>query len=441
MRRFWLAGAVVCCVALVARADDTTPAPAPPANTPPSTTASQIGRSILVVNDVDGQTGDAPAQRIAVNDDIVFEEDITTGVEAKAIVEFRDGSTFELGPNAAVRIDSFVFNPEESTSHKAVEVTRGVFRYVSGYVASNQETQIATPHGQMGIRGSVAEGVVDPAVPDFVFLGQGNATFTNDGGSTTLQSGDAVAIPSAATPPMAPAAMPPAVAAETLQAIENRLPPREALRQRPVADQSWLKRAGAANRVPAAEQRQYAAAAAAARPLPHPAGPGSIAGELGLLAEGNRLNLFTGRQTTRTPEQSAFVTRVAREHPTAGAAMRGFTAGALAIHAAATTVGTTLVMRSVALAAPSREVMRNVTAATLRANRGVAGVVQQHVSEFERRVGEAAHPRGAAPAHPEQRERRQAAPQERRAAPPKPAPKPLGKQPPKKKNEDDRNQH
>ena len=100
---------------------------------------------MVVVSDVDGQSGNAPAKHIAVNDNIVFQEDITTGNGAKAVIEFRDGSTFELGPDAAARIDAFIFNPEESTSHKALQVTRGVFRYVSGYVSSDQNTQISTP--------------------------------------------------------------------------------------------------------------------------------------------------------------------------------------------------------------------------------------------------------------------------------------------------------
>ena len=198
-----------------------TPTPAASADT----AASQVGRSILVVNDVNGQAGDAPPRHIAVNDDIAFEEDITTGSDAKAVLEFRDGSTFEIGPDAAVRIDLFVFNPEESTSHKALNVTRGVFRYVSAYVASDQDTKITTSNGQMGIRGSVAEGVVDPAVPDFIYLGEGTATFTNSAGSSVLQAGNSIAVPSAATPPMAPDAMPAPVAAQTLQAIETRLPP------------------------------------------------------------------------------------------------------------------------------------------------------------------------------------------------------------------------
>lgn len=344
---------------------------------------SQIGRSIFVVNDVDGQTGDAPAKHIAVNDDILFEEDITTGDAAKAILEFRDGSTFEIGPDAAVRIDAFVFNPEESTSHKTLNVTRGVFRYVSAYVASDQDTKITTSHGQLGIRGSVAEGVVDPAVPDFVYLGEGSATFTNSAGSSALQPGNSIAVPSATTAPMAPDAMPAPVAAQALQAIETRLPPRAALANRPAADEAWLRRAGAADLVPVAEQQRLAAGPTA-RPLPAARGPGGIAGELGLLTEANRLNLFNGQQRTRTPEQTAFLARAARDDPNAGATLRRFTTEARGMHAANVTAGTAFVMRGVGHAAPSAEVMRRVTAASVRANPNAAAQITRHATDAYR---------------------------------------------------------
>jgi hypothetical protein len=292
----WIAGIIAGLLPFAARADDAPPATA---------AAADIGRSIVVVNEVDGQAGGAPAKHIAVNDDIVYQEDITTGGDAKAVLEFRDGSTFEIGPNAAVRIDSFIFNPEESTSHKAMQVTRGVFRYVSGYVASDQDTRIATPVGYLAIRGSVAEGIVDPAVPDFVYLGEGSATFTNSAGSSALQPGNSIAVPSAATVPMAPDAMPDPVAVQALQAIETRLPPRAALANRPAADDAWLKRTGTANLTPATEQQRIASAAAGtSRPLPTATGSASLAGELGLLVEANRVNLFVGRQAVRTPEQS-----------------------------------------------------------------------------------------------------------------------------------------
>src|SRR6202140_5375370 len=72
----------------------------------------EVGRSVFVVSDVEGQFGDTPPKRLAINDDIVFSEDITTGAEAKTVIEFRDGSTFEIGADAVFRIDSFAFNPE-----------------------------------------------------------------------------------------------------------------------------------------------------------------------------------------------------------------------------------------------------------------------------------------------------------------------------------------
>ena len=214
---------VACALAPTAHADDTPP-PAQPAaavGSAPESAARSLSSTTSTANPATRRRSTSRSMTTSS-----FEEDITTGDDAKAVIEFRDGSTFEIGPDAAVRIDSFIFNPEESTSHKALQVTRGVFRYVSGYVASDQNTQITTPDGQMGIRGSVAEGIVDPAVPDFVYLGEGSATFTNSAGSSALQPGNSIAVPSAATPPMAAEAMPAPVAAQALQAIESRLPPR-----------------------------------------------------------------------------------------------------------------------------------------------------------------------------------------------------------------------
>src|SRR5271154_3435459 len=157
--------------------------------------SGEIGRSVVVVSDVEGQFGDAPPKRIAINDDIVFSEDITTGAEAKVAIEFRDGSTLELGPDSVVRIDSFVFNPEEAISRKALQVGSGVFRYISGFTTADQSAQISTPGGTLTVRGSVISGIVDPETPTFVYVGEGNASFANDAGSTDLQSGNAIAVP------------------------------------------------------------------------------------------------------------------------------------------------------------------------------------------------------------------------------------------------------
>jgi hypothetical protein len=375
------------------------PAPCAHAADEAPAVTDDVGRSTFVANEVDGQAGNAPAKRVAVNDDILFDEDITTGDEAKTVIEFRDGSTFEIGPDAVVRIDSFVFNPEESTSQKTLQVTRGVFRYVSGYVAGNQETKIAAPSGALAIRGSVASGIVDPELPNFIYVGEGEATFTNSAGSSPLQPGNAIAVPSATTAPMSAAAMPAPVAAQALAVIERRLPPREALRNRPAGDEAWLKRQGAADLVPIAQQQQREAARAT-RAMPAPAGRGSLAADLGLLTEGNRVGLFRAGGGPRTPAQEEFLRGAARANPNAAAALRRYAGEARALHNQNRAAGTRFVLNGVGRAA-SPEVVRRVTAASVRANPAAASQIRRGAThppnrrQIERRQVE--HPQRVQP--------------------------------------------
>jgi hypothetical protein len=437
-RHGWMIALVAIAVTPAARADDAPPATAPAATPAPPGGAQpgQIGRSILVVNDVDGRLGDAAPRHIAVNDDIVFAEDITTGADAKTVIEFRDGSTFEIGPDAVIRIDSFIFNPEESTSHKTIDVSRGVFRYVSGYVASDQEAKVTTPAGAMAIRGSVVEGVVDPSIPDFVFVGEGNATFTNGSGGSNLEAGGAIAVPTASTPPMASAAMPPAVAVQAIQAIEGRLPPPAALQTRPAASEAWLTQTGARDLVPVAEQRQREAAVVA-RPMPIPVAAGLLAGELGLLVEANRLDLFRGGQNQRTPEQNEFLARAARSNPGAAAALQRYRVAAQAMHRASVRAGTALVIHGVGRAAPSADVMRRVTAASVHANPSAAAEINRHVAESYHGADRDELSRHGGTATPHSEEQHPATHTQNRAPP---AHNGGSKPPPRKKKDDYQNQ-
>jgi hypothetical protein len=388
-----------------------------------------IGRSIFVVADVEGRLGEAPPKRIAINDDVAFQEDITTGDDAKTIIEFRDGSTFEVGPGSVVRIDSFVFNPDEGVSRKAMSVGRGVFRYISGYAAPQQDTQISTSIGTLAIRGSVVSGIVEPDVPTFVYVGEGSAVFTNDAGSADLQPGNSLAVPSRTTPVMRPSAMPPSVVAQALQAIDRRLPPSEFLRRRPSADAAWLRRAGNANLLPIAEQARREAAAARAPGLTAPGGPSRLARDVNLLVEGNRRNLFDGAHPDRTPEQRAFITAADRALPQARNAIARSTVEAGALHRSANLEGTQRVIRGIAAAAPSREVLSRVATTAARSNPAAAAAIKRGAAaayrepERPRRGGQpakasaAGSPTSGAAATPRGAERRPARPPPHDTAP------------------------
>jgi hypothetical protein len=334
-----------------------------------------IGHSIFVVNIVDGQIGDTPPTLLRIGDDIVFREDISTGADAKTVIEFRDGSTFEVGPDAVIRIDEFVFNPEESVGHKTLSVTRGVFRYVSGFVANDQDTKIASPAGMIGIRGSVVVGIVDPTVPVFLHVAQGNATFTNDAGRSEIWAGQSIATPSRTTPPMRPEMMPAGVAAETLQAIERRLPPPGVLRSRPALGDQQLRREATANLLPSAQQLNLQRAGRPSRPVSLPGSRTPIARELGLLAEAQTHHLFDGASPQRTPEQQSFLARTTRMDPEARASVRRSDADARSLHEFGATSGTVTVMRGVATVAPSADMLHRVAIAAARANPAAAGII------------------------------------------------------------------
>jgi len=191
-------------------------------------------------------------------------------------------------------------------------------------------------------------------------------------------------VPTRTTPPMRPAAMPPAIAAQALQAIERRLPPPAILRGRPQADEAWLRRAGAANLLPVSEQARLGGAVTRGRPLPGSAGASPIGREVGLLTEGHRHNLFDGSQPNRTPEQEAFVAETRRLMPNADAQLAHSALEARALHSSASSAGTEMVIRGIARAAPSAEVVTRVAVAAIHANPAASTQITRYASEAYR---------------------------------------------------------
>jgi hypothetical protein len=229
----------------------------------------------------------------------------------------------------------------------------------------------------LGIRGSVVAGIVGQDVPTFLFVGEGTAVFTNDAGTTHMQSGSAIAVPSRKTVVIRPGAMPPAVVAQALQAIDRRLQSGGILGHRPPASVGWLRRSGAANLLPAAEQATRGVAAARGAPLPAGRGSPRLDREINLLVEGNRRGLFDGAQTARTADQQAFLAQASRAMPQARTAIARSTAQAAALHHTANLAGAELVIRGVATAAPTAEVLTRVANAAARTNPAAASAIRR----------------------------------------------------------------
>ena len=289
--------------------------------------ALDVGRSVVIVNLVKGQFGAQAPKEIKINDDIVFQEDIFTGSEAKTVIEFRDGSTFELGPNAVARIDSFIYNPRENTSHKTLSITSGAFRYLSGTAVRDQDTKIATSSGTLGIRGSIVSGVVAPDVPVFLHVTEGDANFNNDAGGTDLHAGNSIAVPSKKTKPMRPDLMPCPIALQALKAILLQLPPDQVLRERPPPSKELKKKQAKWNSMPVSEQLKLEASVTPSAPGPATGGP-AIASSVDMLMEAAGYGTFDGSQKTQSDKQKAYLGRIIRDNPDACADIAALDAAA-----------------------------------------------------------------------------------------------------------------
>jgi hypothetical protein len=331
-----------------------------------------VGRSAIVEREATARFGSEPARRIAVADQIYFAEEISTQAEARTVLEFRDGSTLELGPNSVVSIDRFVFNPVESRSEKAISVTQGIFRYTSSFVSRSNQTGIKTPVGTMGIRGSVVVGAVAAGQPGFLAMPSGNATFTATGGAQAqLGPGQSLAVaPGGNAPPVTN--LPPAVFAQAMQiiaAVIGAVPP--AL---PPPTPTQIAAIARANLVSAAVQGN-------AQPTPNPAGalvvPLNAPAGIPLLVQANAVGLLNQAPgSAPTPQQTAFIAQANQQVPNATQVIQNFTAANQARNAAVQQSGTQQVIGGVGQVAPLDALLQMVGNA-IAANPALAGVITQ----------------------------------------------------------------
>jgi hypothetical protein len=115
---------------------------------------------------------------------------IKSGPESGLQIMLLDQTTFTIGPDSELVIDQFVFDPAAGTGKVAASVAKGVFRFVTGKVAQKDPASMSVrlPAGNIGIRGTIAIGAVEPApMPgappqrqEVVLLGPGRATQGSD---------------------------------------------------------------------------------------------------------------------------------------------------------------------------------------------------------------------------------------------------------------------
>lgn len=161
--------------------------------------AVQAGVSAAVRGDVQLARGDAVGRQLESGDAIFLEDVISSGPDSGMQILLLDETVFTIGPNSAMTIDTFVYDPDTGAGQVAATIVRGAFRFVSGQVAQEDPSQmsVGTPLGTIGIRGTIAGGVVDGNQAEIVLLGPGlnnntqeragAITVSNDFGSVDIE--------------------------------------------------------------------------------------------------------------------------------------------------------------------------------------------------------------------------------------------------------------
>lgn len=125
--------------------------------------AQQVGGMSAVVNDVQISTQAQPQlHRAQVRERVSLGNPVRTGRGSHAQILLLDRTSFQIGANAQLTIDRFVYDPNRSASAVGASVARGSFRFVSGAPTRARPGQsgIRTPAASIGVRGTIVEGVV-----------------------------------------------------------------------------------------------------------------------------------------------------------------------------------------------------------------------------------------------------------------------------------------
>ncbi|MEM5471882.1 FecR domain-containing protein [Hoeflea sp. AS60] len=121
-----------------------------------------IAQSVGVTSAVDPAANGTPPgssmRTIIVGNDIAHNEQVNTDARGLVQILLLDGSTFTVGPQSSLKIDSFVYDPDAGSADLAATLGKGVFRFIGGRASKTRDgVSLKTPVGVVGIRGGIAD--------------------------------------------------------------------------------------------------------------------------------------------------------------------------------------------------------------------------------------------------------------------------------------------
>ena len=100
---------------------------------------------------------------------------VSTDAQGQLQILLKDETTFTIGPNSSILIDTFVYDPTTDDGKVSAQILKGTFRFVTGKIAKKkpESMTVKLPVGTIGVRGTMVAGHVDGEKSMAVLLGPG----------------------------------------------------------------------------------------------------------------------------------------------------------------------------------------------------------------------------------------------------------------------------
>jgi hypothetical protein len=120
--------------------------------------AQSVGVTAAVNQSALGTAPSAKPRTMVLGDKVIHDEKIETNGQGLLQILLADGTSFTVGPNSSMAIDSFVYDPSAGTAKVVATLGKGVFRFIGGKTSKSPDGAVLnTPVGTVGIRGGIGD--------------------------------------------------------------------------------------------------------------------------------------------------------------------------------------------------------------------------------------------------------------------------------------------
>jgi hypothetical protein len=110
-----------------------------------------IGRTVIVINTVEGTVETRPTVPLATGDAVYRDEGVRSRVDSKAGLLMEDKTNVTIGPSSTLKLDRFVYAGPKTKGTIVLNLAQGTARLVIGD-ANKRSYTILTPNAAIGVR-------------------------------------------------------------------------------------------------------------------------------------------------------------------------------------------------------------------------------------------------------------------------------------------------